>query len=251
VAKIKFGWRDLLRISLWAISAAAAMAIAVYSGSTSTGHDRLQQAFAEFHETIIPSGVKQARPLDAREGRRLAETVQVLVADRERLVARIATLEQSLDSVTGTIAKVEKSIQVPAPPPEFKAPPPEIKAPPVQLPEEVTSSVSPPASEALPPPAHSPNAAKTEFGIDLGNARSVEALRTAWTLALRRHAVLLQGLRPLVQTRERPRAAGTEFRLIAGPIANAAAAARICATLTASGAVCAPAVFDGQRLAVR
>jgi hypothetical protein len=244
LAKIKFGWRDLLRISLWAISAAAAMAVAVYSGSTSTGHDRLQQAFAEAHETLMPSGVKQARPLDAREGRRLVETVQVLVADRERLVARIATLEQSLDTVTGTVAKVEKSIQAPAPPPQ-------ITAPPVQPPEQITSSVSPPASEPLAAPAHIPNATKTEFGIDLGSASTVEALRTAWTLALRRHAVLLQGLRPLVQTRERPRAAGAEFRLIAGPIANAAAAARICATLTASGAVCAPAVFDGQRLAVR
>jgi hypothetical protein len=121
----------------------------------------------------------------------------------------------------------------------------------VQPSEDVTSSVSPPANEPLPAPAHSPNASKTEFGIDLGSASTVEALRTAWTAALRRHAVLLQGLRPLVQMRERPRAAGTEFRLIAGPIANAAAAARICATLTASGAVCAPAVFDGQRLAVR
>jgi hypothetical protein len=92
---------------------------------------------------------------------------------------------------------------------------------------------------------------KTEFGVDLGSAKSVESLRTAWTAALRRHAKVLEGLRPVVQMRERPRPAGTEFRLVAGPIANAASAARICATLTAAGAVCAPAVFDGQRLAVR
>jgi hypothetical protein len=93
--------------------------------------------------------------------------------------------------------------------------------------------------------------AKTEFGVDLGSATSVEALRTAWAAALRRHAKLFEGLRPVVQMRERPRPAGPEFRLIAGPIANAASAARICATLTATGAVCAPAVFDGQHLAVR
>ena len=92
---------------------------------------------------------------------------------------------------------------------------------------------------------------KTEFGVDLGSATSVEALRTAWTAALRRHGKLLVGLHPVVQMRERPRPAGTEFRLVAGPIANAASAARICAALTAAGAVCAPAVFDGQRLAVR
>ena len=99
----------------------------------------------------------------------------------------------------------------------------------IQAPEEeTTSSISPPTS-----------------------ATSVEALRTAWTAALRRHGKLLVGLHPVVQMRERPRPASPEFRLVAGPIANAASAARICATLTAAGAVCAPAVFDGQRLAVR
>ena len=95
------------------------------------------------------------------------------------------------------------------------------------------------------------NVSKTEFGLDLGSASSVEALRTAWTAALRRHGTLLEGLRPLVQMRERPRPSGIELRLIAGPIANAATAARLCATMTAAGAICAPAVFDGQRLAGR
>jgi hypothetical protein len=244
LATSKFGWRDLLRISLWAVSAASAMVVAVYAGSSETGRDRLHQVFAEVHETLIPSGVKAVRPLDAREGRNLADTVRILVADRERLVTRIATLEQNLDSVTGSIAKVEKSIQAPTPAPQTSPPI-------IQAPEETTSSVSPPASVTAPPSAPSPNPIKTEFGVDLGSATSVEALRTAWTAALRRHAKLLEGLRPVVQTRERPRPASTEFRLVAGPIANAASAARICATLTAAGAVCAPAVFDGQRLAVR
>lgn len=223
------------------------MILVVFAGSSEIGHDRLHQVFAEVHETLIPSGVKEVRPLDAREGRRLADTVRILVADRERLVARIATLEQNVESVTGSIAKVEKSIQAPTPAPEISPPVIQISPPVVQTPEETTSSVSPPA----PPSAPSPNVTKTVFGVDLGSATSVEALRTAWTAALRRHAKLLEGLRPVVQMRERPRPAGTEFRLVAGPIANAASAARICATLTAAGAVCAPAVFDGQRLAVR
>jgi hypothetical protein len=244
LATSKFGWRDLLRISLWAVSAASAMIVAVYAGSSGTGRDRLRQVFAEVHETLIPSGAQAVQPLDAREGRRLADTVRILVADRERLVARIATLEQNVESVTGSIAKVEKSIQAPTPAPEIS---PRV----VQTPEETTSSISPPASVPSPPSAPSPNVTKTEFGVDLGSATSVEALRAAWTAALRRHAKLLVGLRPVVQMRERPHPAGTEFRLVAGPIANAASAARICATLTAAAAVCAPAVFDGQRLAAR
>ena len=65
-------------------------------------------AVAEIHEILIPSGAKRLRPLDAREGRRLAETVRVLAADRERLLDRVATLEQGLDSITGSIARVEK-----------------------------------------------------------------------------------------------------------------------------------------------
>jgi hypothetical protein len=92
---------------------------------------------------------------------------------------------------------------------------------------------------------------KTEYGLDLGSASAIEALRTAWNAALRRHGVVLEGLRPVVQMRERPRPGATEFRLIAGPIPNATAAARLCATMTAAGAICAPAVFDGQRLAGR
>ena len=92
---------------------------------------------------------------------------------------------------------------------------------------------------------------KTEYGLDLGSASTIEALRTAWNAALRRHGAVLEGLRPVVQMRERPRPGATEFRLIAGPIPNATAAARLCATMTAAGAICAPAVFDGQRLAGR
>jgi hypothetical protein len=40
-----------------------------------------------------------------------------------------------------------------------------------------------------------------------------------------------------------------ELRLVAGPLPNAAAAARACAMLP--GANCHPTVFEGQRLALR
>ena len=241
-----FGWRDLLRVSVWAVAASAAMAIAVVAATTEIGRERLHQVFAEVHEVLIPSAAKPVKPLDAVEGRRLAETVRLLVADRDRLVARIATLEQNLDGVTGSIARMEKSIEAATAPPEPTPPPvtaPQATSTPT---EDVTSSIP------LPPPAAPVGTvSKTEFGIDLGSAPSVEALRTAWNAAMKRHAALLQGLHPAVQTRERAKPAATEYRLIAGPIANAATAARICATITASGGICAPAVFDGQRLAVR
>jgi hypothetical protein len=244
--------RDLWRLALWGLSATAALTLVAYASTSELGRGRAHMAVAEIHEILIPSGAKPIRPLDAREGRRLAETVRGLTADRERLLARVATLEQSLDGITGSIARVEKAVKTP--PEAFPAPAEPSPAP--SPPEnEVTSGVSPPVSMPsqvpMPPQPPVPNVGKAEFGLDLGGASTVEALRTAWAATLRRHGMLLEGLHPIVQTRQRPRAGGMELRLIAGPIPNAATAARLCAAMTAAGAICAPALFDGQRLAGR
>lgn len=240
----RFGLRDLFRCTLWACSAALAVFGAVFAASTEIGRERLWLAAAEIHEILMPTGIKPIRPLDAREGRRLADTVRSLTVDRERLLNRIASLEQTVEGITGSIARIEQASKAPAPQPEAALPP-------VQAPaqDDITSSINPPANVPMPP--QPPGGSRTEFGLDLGGAASVEALRTAWIAALRRHGPLLEGLSPVVQTRERPRPAPPEFRLIAGPVPNAAAAARLCSAMTAAGAICAPAVFDGQRLAGR
>ncbi len=263
----KFGLRDLWRSALWGLSAAGAVYVAVYAATTTEiGRNRLQTAVAEVHEILLPTGVKPVRPLDAREGRRLAETVRQLSGDRDRLLDRLASLEQNVDGITGSIARVEKAARPaePAPEPEL----PQTQAPAPVPPEEITSSIVPPESRAdpqpapqqtpdgmsqstpLPPRPPGSSVSRTEFGLDLGGAATVEALRTAWISAVQRHGTLIEGLRPVVGTRDRGRP-GMEFRLIAGPVPNAATAARLCAAMTAAGAVCAPAVFEGQRLAVR
>lgn len=244
---MKFGWRELWRVSVWAVAASVAMTVAVFAAGTEVGRGRLNQAFAEVREIFIPTGIKPNRPLDAREGRRLAEAVLSLAAERERLLARVDALEGSLAGITGSVARMEKSVQALQPPAEAVAAPAQPIAPPA---EEVTASIKPPAEVPLPPHPPAANPARAEFGIDLGSASSIEALRAAWTTAQRRHPSLLEGLHPVVQIRER-RQASNEFRLIAGPLQTAAAAARICATMTVSGSICAPAAFEGQRLAVR
>ena len=206
---------------------------------------------ANLREILLPSGVKPVRPLDAREGRRLAETVSELSIEREVLKARIAALEQGIGGITGSIARVEKAARDPVWLPLPLAAPnpaPAGAAPGAAEPDEITSSVHVPSNTAAPQPAPS---AKAEFGLDLGNAPSIEGARTTWTAAYRRHGNLLQGLGAVVQKRERGRGVAVELRLIAGPIATAAAAARLCAALNAAGAVCTPATFEGQRLAVR
>jgi hypothetical protein len=112
----------------------------------------------------------------------------------------------------------------------------------------VTSSVTPAPAPQTESEPEAPST-KTQYGLDLGTASSIDQLRAAWTLAQRRHGALLQGLTPAVH--QRPRSGRAEFHLLAGPLPSAVAAAKICAAMTAVGGICRPAVFDGQRLAVR
>ena len=57
-------------------------------------------------------------------------------------------------------------------------------------------------------------------------------------------------MRPIIAIRE-GRAGQVDLRLVVGPIGNAAAAAKLCASLAAAGLSCQPTLFDGQRLALR
>lgn len=254
LGKRTFGIADLWRMALWGLAAAVALAGATYAGSSGIGRERVKIAFAEIHEALLPSGIEQPRRLTAQEERRLAETVRTLAAERDRLMARIATLEHSVEDMTGSIARVQKAAaeaaQRPAEPAPQPPPQPEAVPPATKPADDVTSSISTPSWPVPAPPAPAPSVAKPEFGLDLGSAPSVEALRVAWTAAVRKHGRFLEGLYPVVHMRERPRG-GTEFRLIAGPLPNAPAAARACTALTAAGGgSCSPVPFEGQRLAL-
>jgi hypothetical protein len=94
-------------------------------------------------------------------------------------------------------------------------------------------------------------ATKTEFGVDLGSAPSMAGLRNLWQSLKDAHGPLFEGLRPVMVLREGTRPGTIELRLVAGPLANAGAAARLCAALSASGLGCQATVFDGQRLALK
>jgi hypothetical protein len=94
-------------------------------------------------------------------------------------------------------------------------------------------------------------ATKTEFGVDLGSAPSMAGLRGLWQSLKDAHESLFDGLRPVMALRAGTRPGTIELRLVAGPLANAGAAARLCATLSAAGLGCQATVFDGQRLALK
>ena len=119
----------------------------------------------------------------------------------------------------------------------------------------------PPQSVASAPGMTEPDAAetqggvavqRTEFGIDLGGANSIDGLRALWRGLLKyRSNKVLAGLRPIIVVKERGNGLGMQLRLVAGPISDAAAAAKICAALTESDRSCETTVFDGQRLALK
>jgi hypothetical protein len=92
---------------------------------------------------------------------------------------------------------------------------------------------------------------RTEFGVDVGGANSIPGLRALWRGLLKSKTnAALTTLRPIIVIRENGNGLGMQLRLVAGPISDAAAAAKICATLTVSDRSCTTAVFEGQRLAL-
>ena len=250
-----FGIGDLRRVAIWGIVAAGALMVAAVASTTAVGINRLMQAAGQLQEAARPTAGKPPRPFDAREGQRLAESVLLLANDRERLAERINAVEHSLESITGSIARISKAAEAAAERPAPAFPAMSAEGPPA---EEATASVNtaaaaPAASRPpLPQPAPAPEpAGKSEFGLDLGTGGSIEVLRALWAKARQQHATALDGLRPIVHLRENRRTGTIELRLVAGPLPTAIAAARLCTKFTATGAACQPAPYDGQRLAAR
>lgn len=92
---------------------------------------------------------------------------------------------------------------------------------------------------------------KTEFGVDLGSANSIEGLRGVWRGALKVYSQQLASLQPIIVVRERHDGLGMQLRLVAGPLSDAAEAAKLCAGfLTESNRPCETAVYEGQRLSM-
>jgi hypothetical protein len=91
---------------------------------------------------------------------------------------------------------------------------------------------------------------RTQFAVDVGTANSLAGLRALWRGLLKSNSALA-ALQPIVAIREGNNGLGMQLRLVAGPLSDAAAAARICAALVEGQRGCGTTVFDGQRLAMK
>lgn len=312
------GTRRLMwRLGSWGFAAVGAVTLAVLASQyeLQLRHDQLAAS-----EALGRQG-KQLQQLTREaqaENRRLSQAIDTLNSDRDRLFARVTSVEKGLETATGSI-----NTRQPLPPITPREPAPQIAAPITQLapapaatsastladlpsmptkpldtaaPDAVaktaaepqagaaaavesaapkpevpatseaaaspvtdSQSAAPKALETAPPAllvaTVAPSAevatpvARTEFGVDLGTANSIDGLRALWRGQSKTPA--LNGLRPIIVVRERNNGLGMQLRLVAGPLTDAAAAARICATLAESKRACETSVFDGQRLALQ
>jgi len=93
---------------------------------------------------------------------------------------------------------------------------------------------------------------RTEFGVDLGTANSMNGLRALWRGLLKsRSNAPLTALRPIIVIKENTNGLGMQLRLVAGPLNDAGAAAKICAVLAENKRPCETTIFEGQRLSVK
>jgi hypothetical protein len=90
-----------------------------------------------------------------------------------------------------------------------------------------------------------------KYGVDIGNAVSIEVLRAHWLGIHSAHAKLFEGLKPVVMLRGMSRTGRIELRLVVGPLASAEAAAKLCAALAPYRLPCQPTVFGGEHIALQ
>ncbi|NOJ43109.1 hypothetical protein [Bradyrhizobium australiense] len=128
-----------------------------------------------------------------------------------------------------------------------KAPTPVIASP---IPDVIAAA--PTDAEADEATAPKVSLQRTEFGVDLGSANSVNGLRALWRGLLKsRSNAPLTALRPIIVIKEGTNGLGMQLRLVAGPLNDAGVAAKICAVLAENSRPCETTIFDGQRLSVK
>jgi hypothetical protein len=105
------------------------------------------------------------------------------------------------------------------------------------------------AAEAPPAAAVDTSVHHTDFAVDLGSANSVGGLRALWRGLVKSNSDLAE-LHPIIMVKESTTGLGMQLHLAAGPLHDAAAAARICVSLQETRRACETTLFDGQRLAM-
>jgi hypothetical protein len=268
----RFELRALWRPTAWGGAAALALAAAVFASQTESGSQRLA-AVATADSAVRPVATVKIPPRREQEWEiaRLEAQLRTLTSDRDRLAERVAGLEHNIEDITGSIKRQSAQPITPAPPaaaapvispPATTAANPTEKPAPAAPPAMAEAAVPPAAApEQSAAPAHEPvplppvrvaalpaeaTASKPEFGIALATSSNLDVLRLQWGALKANYGPSLAGLRPIAAREQHGTA--TYYRLVLGPLPNAAAAAKLCARLTAARAVCHAGKFSGDPL---
>lgn len=254
-AKAALTMRGLRRQAFWGAAAAAAVLVAVLSGRSSAGVQRVAAVLSSLSPGLSHPVQTVPHPFDAQSAtRQLAQAVQGLREDRDRLTTRLAAVERNMEDVTGSIdrqikaAKAESAQALQPWPNDQPAVPmtaASIAATVAPWPTAVAMQSSPdplPPAAASSPPETAPS---TAYGVEIGNGTSFKTLQTRWMELRWARAHLFRGLRPSVALRKNPRSNRTELRLVVGPLSNAEAAVQLCAALATLKKSCEPTMFDG------
>jgi hypothetical protein len=205
--------------------------------------------------TQVYSAAKDAAKTDAAkaENARL-EAAKAEMVKTELAKADIAKPEPAKPSPATPLMAAQSMMAPPDPSASKliepgKAPNPVISGP---IPDIVASAPSAGDAEADDETLPKVSLQRTEFGVDLGTANSLNGLRMLWLGLLKsRSNAPLTALRPIIVIKESTNGLGMQLRLVAGPLNDAGAAARICAVLTENKRPCETAIFDGQRLSLK
>jgi hypothetical protein len=173
----------------------------------------------------------------------------------EQAATAVSSPAQGTSNAAATPATplmASKSIMAPPDPAAGKLIEPDPVTPPKP---EVLASAPPgdnPEANESPAAAAQQAVQRTEFGVDVGGANSLNGLRALWRGLLKsKSTASLATLRPIIVVKESNTGLGMQLRLVAGPLSDAATAAKICAAMIESQRSCETAVFDGQRLAMK
>jgi hypothetical protein len=258
-AKRTFTMRHLWRMALWGATASSALFVAVLTTRSEVGSQRIAAMFSPARTQVAA-----AHPVDPQtETRRLAAAVQDLTAENGQLRARLAAVEHNMDDITGSVARQIEAVKAQAAAPPWPADAQPVPVTPAVIASIVAPAMAPPSGLGVPlstrPPVAVPtqpavNAAAeapNQYGVDIGSALSIQALRARWLGVRSAHAQLFEGLTPTVVLRQLPQSERAELRLVVGPLANSAAAARLCAALAPYRLFCQPTLFDRQHVALQ
>ena len=176
-----------------------------------------------------------------------------LAGDRERLLTRLATIERSLEDVTGSVQKQAACNRLPLP--TIATGPGGPRTASENRGRAAADGCANRANAAAPSPPEPPTRVRQfpqprqlpdleaipgrpAAGVDVGGAKDFDGLRTLWNSITTSHSGLFDGLHPIVAVRENNKSRTAELRLVAGPLTDVDIASRICTTLAAAKRYC-------------